>query len=45
MVETFYPAGEVNVGEKERAASILGGFGLMMVAMLRPSRASLVLAT
>ncbi len=42
--ESIYPIPEINVGMKERVASILGGFGMVLTAMLRPSKASLILA-
>lgn len=44
MRESIYYQPDINVGETERVASILGGTGLVLTAMLRPSKASLFLA-
>jgi uncharacterized membrane protein len=43
-MESVYPAKKMNVGPNERAASILGGGGMLLLALRQPSRASLGLA-
>lgn len=44
MQSNIYPKSQVNVGQMERVASVLGGAGMVMLALTRPSRASFLAA-
>lgn len=44
MQSQFFPSEKQNVGPTERNASLLGGAGLVLLALTRPSRATIALA-
>jgi uncharacterized membrane protein len=44
MQSNIYPKSQVNVGQMERVASVLGGAGMVVLALTRPSRASFLAA-